>query len=246
MDGPPYAKRHSSDEIPSIIRHNTGAILVSEWLVETSGRQQATLEAFVAGWRSVPWPAGLLSTTLLASTDGAALLNFAQWTSADAYTAFVETHRKSLAEQLDRAVPGIQRGPAVSYLFYRGGVRPGASAPGCAVIVSVEFDGPDEHRQRQWVDSVFEAMASEPKLPPGGVSAHFLISTDATRVLNYAEWTDEDSHQKALDASGQGTIGPGPKWRKVGSFPGLKSSGFRRYRSGLSLVPPQKQEAKHA
>src|SRR5690242_18263891 len=100
MNGPRYENRDNSGDLPRILHRQTDAIVISEWLVETPARQQATLETSAAAWLNVPWPAGLLSTTLLASTDGTAVLNFAQWTSAEAYTAFVQTHRKSIAEQV--------------------------------------------------------------------------------------------------------------------------------------------------
>ena len=219
-------------------------VTVSEWIVGTPDRQHATIDAFRVVWELAPWPDGLLATTLLASTDGEAVLNYARWTSDEAHNKFVETQCRALAERLDRAVPGIQRQPAVNYRLYRSGVRQSAPAPGCVVIVSVEFEGPDERRQRRWIDTVFEAMAAEPLLPPGGISGHFHISIDGTRVLNYAEWTNEKAHQDALDQSGQGAIGSGPKWREIRSFPGLKSTAFRRYRFGLSVIPPDTQRKK--
>ena len=68
--------------------------------------------------------------------------------------------------------------------------------PGCIVVVTMETDGPE--RQRQWVDAVFDALEAETDPPPGGISGHFLVSTDATRVLNCAEWIDEESHRRAV------------------------------------------------
>ena len=65
----------------------------------------------------------------------------------------------------------------------------------------------------------------------------FHLSVDGTRVLNYAEWIDEASHRAALERSGIGAIGSGPKWRAVQSFPGLKASRVTRYRLDRRLVP---------
>jgi hypothetical protein len=198
-------------------------------------RQRATVEAFVAAWEGEPWPRGLISVNLLASTDGSTLLNYAQWTGEEAYHAFARTLRPLRVEGINRAVPGTTRGGPVHYRLYRSAVRDDAPLPGCVVTVSVEFDGPDEGRQRRWVDTVFEALAAEPALHPGGISGHFHISTDGTRVLNYAEWIDEESHREAIEKSGQGTIGPGPKWLEVRNFPGVVSSGFKRYHLLRSL-----------
>ena len=106
-------------------------------------------------------------------------------------------------------MPALAPAPPVFYRRYRSGTRPDAPEPGCIVAVSVEFDGPDEARQRAWVDAVFDALASEPEPPAGGIGAHFHVSTDGTRVLNYAEWVDEASHVAALERSGIGAIGRG-------------------------------------
>jgi hypothetical protein len=135
-----------------------------------------------------------------------------------------------------RAVPGIERKGPVHYRLYRSRVRSDAPLPGCVVIVSVEFDGPDEQRQRRWVDTVFEALDAETELRPGGISGHFHLSTDGSRVLNYAEWTDEEAHREAIERSGQGSIGWGPKWRQVRSFPGVKSGGYNRYHLHYGLA----------
>ena len=42
---------------------------------------------------------------------------------------------------------------------------------------------------------------------------------------------------EALERSGQGTIGSGPKWQRVRTFPGLVSSTVRRYHFHRSLAP---------
>jgi Antibiotic biosynthesis monooxygenase len=231
-------------KLPDIARPDAGAVLVSEWKVGTPERQQALVEAFIRAFvassaapgQGAPWPTGLLSVNLLLSTDGETVLNYAQWTGDDAYHQFTQTHLQPRVEQIDRAVPGIERSGPVNYRLYRSGVRPDAPVPGCIVIVSVEFDGRDEQRQKRWVDTVFEALEAETELHPGGISGHFHISVDGTRVLNYAEWVDEEAHRDAIERSGQGAIGSGSKWRQVQSFPGIKSSGYKRYCFAQSLA----------
>lgn len=228
----------SSDRLPDITRRDVGAILASEWIVGTTERQRVTIEAFANSMERNPWPQGLISANLYASTDGTTVLLYGQWTSEGAYQEYMRTQRRSLALSMDAAVPGIERRPAVSYQLYRSTSRNGAGqAPGCIVAVNVEFDGPDPQRQRRRVDAVLEALGSESHLPPGGIAGHFHISTDATRVLNYAEWASEEDHVQALASSGQGSIGSGPKWRDVQNFLGVKSSGFKRYHISRSFVP---------
>ncbi|MEO8660406.1 MAG: NAD(P)H-binding protein [Bryobacteraceae bacterium] len=211
---------------PDIGRSDAGLAMVSEWTVDTPERQQATVDAFVAAWRNAPWPAGLVSVNLLASLDGTTILLYGQWANEGAYEEAV----------IEQTVPGIQRKPATAYRVYRSGTREGATIPGCIVVVSVEFDGADEQRQRQWVDTVFEALEAEPVLPQGGISGHFHVSTDGTRVINYAEWTTAEAHEAALEQSGQRAIGKGSKWLEVRNLPGVIRSDFKRYRVAQSLT----------
>jgi Antibiotic biosynthesis monooxygenase len=232
------AARRELDSLPDITRPDVGAIMVSEWIVGTPERQRATVETFAAALERAPWPDGLLSANFFASTDGTAVLLYGQWTSDEAYNEYVRVHCKSRADELDAAVPGIERRPAVNYRLYRSTAQNGKrQVPGCLVIVNVEFDGPDPNRQRQWVDTVFDALESETDLPTGGISGHFHVSTDGTRVLNYAEWTDEKAHIEALERSG-GSIGAGPKWQRVRTFPGIISNGVKRCHFRRSLAKP--------
>jgi hypothetical protein len=41
-------------------------------------------------------------------------------------------------------------------------------------------------------------------------------------------------HRDAIERSGQESIGSGSKWREVRSFPGIRSSGYKRYSLALS------------
>jgi hypothetical protein len=225
----PLSPIAASSRWPQVNRPDVGAVLVSEWVVGTPERQRAAAAAFIEAWQQIPWPTGLLAVTLYASTDGATLLIYGQWTGDEAYAAFLESNRHLMRDFVDHAVPGIDRRQPVSYRIYRSSVRETTAIPGCLILVSIEFDAPDARRQRQWVDTVFEAIASESELPPGGISGHFHVSTDGLRALNYAEWTDEQAHRNALQRSGQNAPGPSPKWNDVRNFPGIVASGFRRY-----------------
>jgi Antibiotic biosynthesis monooxygenase len=104
-----------------------------------------------------------------------------------------------------------------------------APNPGCLVLVEVEFAGADEARQRRWVDAVLDALDSETDPPTGGIAGHFHLSIDGTRAINYAEWVDEQAHRQAIEASGEGTVNRGPKWRLLRDFPGIKSSQVTRF-----------------
>lgn len=197
---------------PDFARTDVDAVLVAETTAEAA--------EVLARLGKEPWPAGLISFNVLASTADEASLVYTQWADGTVDPGFV------------RRVSG---GDPVEYRLYRSGNRENSAIPGCVVVVSVEFDGADAQRQRRWVDTVFGALASEDKPAPGGISGHFHVSTDGTRVLNYAEWTDEQSHRDALARSGRGTVGVSGEWRKVQEFPGVRGSGFRRYRMVRSL-----------
>jgi hypothetical protein len=219
------------------MRPDAGVVVVSEFEVGGADQQQALFEASQTAWDTLPWPGTLLSIAWLASLDGQRVLAYVQWRDESEFEAYGRTHRPILAARLKAAIPALAPAAPVFYRRYRSATRPDAPEPGCIVAVSVEFDGPDEARQRAWVDAVFDAIESDPSRPAGGISGHFHLSTDGTRVLNYAEWVDEASHRAALERSGIGAIGSGPKWRAVQTFPGLKASRVHRYRLDRRLVP---------
>ena len=222
---------------PEVTRPDAGIVAVSEFHVGSADQQQALFAASRAAWNGLAWPETLLSIAWLASLDGQKALAYVQWRDDSEFEAYGRTHRPILNARLKAAFPALTPAPPVFYRRYRSGTRPDAPEPGCIVAVSVEFDGPDEARQRAWVDAVFDALDSEPDPPAGGIGAHFHLSLDGTRVLNYAEWVDEASHIAALERSGIGAIGSGPKWRAVQTFPGLKTSRVTRYRVDRRLVP---------
>lgn len=151
-------------------------------------------------------PEGLVAAAGYAGFDGTSVLLYEQW----------------------RGTPTERREGAVEYRWYRGATRPDPPEVGCVVIVTAEFDGVVD--PRTWVDAVLDALAADDSPAPGGISAHFHVSADGTRALNLAGWTSEAAHVAALEASGQGTVGLGEKWRAVKEFPGTTGGGFTRFR----------------
>ncbi|WP_328656861.1 antibiotic biosynthesis monooxygenase [Streptomyces sp. NBC_00334] len=229
-----------TDAHPEFARPDVRAPFFSTWSVGTPERQRQTVDAIARTWERRPWPAdGLRGYHVYTGHDGSTLLHHSQWASEQAYEAFVKTHRQERVDEIDTAVPGIERLGLGRYRHYRSASRAHGAAPavpGCVVIVDVEFEGPDPDRQRAWVDAVLEALESEPAPRPGGIAAHFHLSTDGTRVLNYAEWESARAHRDALAAPGEG-VGPGTApWERVRNWPGLKSSTVNRYDHALGLV----------
>lgn len=228
-----------TDDHPDLTDPGTGAPFFSTWRVGTPERQRQTVEAIARTWQHRAWPtAGLRGYHVYTGHDGSTLLHYSQWTSEQAYEAFVEARRQERVDEIDTAVPGIERVALGRYRRHRSGTREGdPRVPGCVVIVDIEFEGPDPDRQRAWVDAVFEALESEPNPHPGGISAHFHLSTDGTRVLNYAEWESARAHIDALAAPGDGIGSATALWQRVQTWPGLKSSTVSRYDHALGLVP---------
>jgi quinol monooxygenase YgiN len=225
---------------PDLADPRIGAPFFSTWRLGTPERQRQTVEAAAATWERRPWPsADLLGYHLYTGHDGSTLMHYSQWRSEQAYESFVKTHRQERNDEIDTAVPGIERLGLGRFRHYRSSGAPdrGGRVPGCVVIVDVEFEGPDPQRQRAWVDAVFEALGSEPRRHPGGIAAHFHVCTDGTRVLNYAEWESAEAHIEALAGPGEGIGAATERWRRVQNWPGLKGSTVTRYDHALGLVP---------
>ncbi|WLQ43759.1 antibiotic biosynthesis monooxygenase [Streptomyces laculatispora] len=225
---------------PDFTRADAGIVKVSTWDVGTPERQRQAVEAIRDAWAGRQWPQpGPLSCTVHAGEDGKTLLHYAQWKDEESHLAFVRGGRDARDDDIDAAVPGIERIGIHTYELYRssrlGG--PDAREPGCVVIVDVEFEGADKARQRDWVDGVFEALGTDPAPAPGGIGAHFHVSTDGTRVLNYAEWVSTQAHADALAGPGDGVGSRTPQWERVQTYPGVTGGGVHRYTPALSLRP---------
>ncbi|MEU0658713.1 antibiotic biosynthesis monooxygenase [Streptomyces lavendulocolor] len=224
---------------PDLCRPGVGLVTVGTWHVGSPRRRRAAVDAVARAWgrRDLPDDAGPLSYSMYAGEDGETLLHYAQWTDEAAHRAFVRANEGGLHAEIDAAVPGIERTAPHSYTRYRSGtLRPDEPrVPGCVVIVDVVFDGPDPDRQRDWVDTVFEALGSDPGLHPGGISGHFHLGLDGTRVLNYAEWESAGAHIEALAGPGDGIGSETPQWRRVRTYPGVVRGGVKRYTPALSL-----------
>ncbi|MDQ0602749.1 quinol monooxygenase YgiN [Streptomyces canus] len=203
---------------PALTDPRVGAPFFSTWRVGSPERQRDTVEAIARTWERRPWPTpDLRSYHVYTGHDTGTLLHHSQWTSEAAYEAFVKTHRQERVDEIDTAVPGIERLWLGRYRRYRSAVREGdARVPGCIVIVDVEF---------------------EPNPHPGGISGHFHLSTDGTRVLNYAGWESARAHIDAMAAPGDGIGSASALWERVQTWPGLKSSTVSRYDHALGLVP---------
>ncbi|MYR92776.1 MULTISPECIES: antibiotic biosynthesis monooxygenase [unclassified Streptomyces] len=223
---------------PDPARTDAGIAKASTWDVGTPERQRQAVDAIRKAWESRGWPhPGLLSYSVYTGEDGRTLLHYSQWADEQAYQDFVREGRDARNADIDAAVPGIERLALHTYELYRSALQAEGDTrePGCVVIVDVEFAGPDPARQRDWIDAVFEALGNENRTLEGGVAAHFHVSTDGTRVLNYAEWESAEHHIAALAAPGEGIGSPSPLWERVQKYPGMTGGGVNRYTPALSM-----------
>lgn len=216
-------------------RPGTGLVTASTWSVGTPERQRAAVDAIAHAWRTRDWPdVGLLSYGVFVGDDGDTLMHYTQWVGEEDYQDYFKRLRDDRNDEIDAAVPGVERVELRRYAPPRPVVlsaEAAASVPGCVVVVETDFDGPDPERRRLWTDRVEAALAGDRRVASGGIAAHFHLSTDGTRVLNYAEWESARAHEEWVARDGD----PAGPWDELAGFPGLAGSRFRRYTPALAL-----------
>ncbi|MEU0807976.1 antibiotic biosynthesis monooxygenase [Streptomyces sp. NPDC005970] len=231
--------------LPDLARPDVGAALFSTWGVGTPERQRATVDALAHSWDSRPWPSPeLFSQNVYVGMDGETLMHHAQWASEEAYLAFVRAQRQERVDEIDAAVPGIERHGIANYRRYRGFDTRAAGdprVPGCIVVIKADFDDPAPELRRRWIDAVIEALETDPAPSPDLISADFHLIVDGARhlandraqVLNYAQWTSEEAYDAAIAADD-----PTPEWERVRHFAGFQGTTAKRYRFARSFVRP--------
>ncbi|MFB9909466.1 antibiotic biosynthesis monooxygenase [Allokutzneria oryzae] len=218
-----------SEERPDLTRPDAGTILVSRWNVSTPQHQRAAAEATLGEWDRADRPDAMLALYALLSLDGDHVLYYAQWTDDEAHEEFVRTKRPELVRRIDAGVPGIERPGLTRYRLHRSCRSDITTRPGLVVGVRFETDGPVA--QKALADLVVERLEAE--RVPGMISANFHLSKDGTKVLNYAEWTDEDAYH----AFTAGTVSPALR-ESIDEIPGVrpKLGELAQYRMYGSVV----------
>jgi len=225
---------------PDLTRPDAPAPFFSTWRVGTPERQRETVEAIAATWERRAWPAeGGLGYYVYAGHDGTTLLHHSQWAREQDYEAFVKTQRQERVDEIDTAVPGIERVALDRYRRYRSRERVAGDTrvAGLVVLVRIDFVEGAVEQRRPWVDLVLDALVEPPESGRGLISAHFHLSQDGTHVLNYAEWESAESYDAAIAAPGEGIGSPDPEWERIRTYPAVKEFTARRYSYALGLVP---------
>ncbi|MCC9710666.1 antibiotic biosynthesis monooxygenase [Streptomyces sp. MNU76] len=198
---------------PEITRGDAQTVVITVRHVGDSARRNAAAEAAAAGREQGPWPGGLLSWSLFSSTDGRALMAYEQW----ADDGFLDVTLTAAVPHV-QGILGAEPSAPVRYRVHRSYVSTAQKAPvGCVVTPVFDTDGPE--RRRHFISEVF-AMTEDVATMPGSIAAHVHTSVDGTRVFNYAEWRDEQSHIDAV----------------TGEIPGVRPCGYRRWELHNALV----------
>ncbi|MBW4722360.1 antibiotic biosynthesis monooxygenase [Saccharothrix obliqua] len=191
---------------PDVRRDDAAAVFVSHRHVPDRETGLAVLAGAVARWEE---QRGLLHASGYLDSEGEAVLAYAQCADSAAHRPFA----------------GLPGAATVEYRLRRSVVvAPAVRPPGCVVVATFDVDGPE--RQALIVDSLADALDGTPATRhPGLLAAHFHVSVDGSRVLNYAEWTSEEGHSAFLEGSTRAMT-----LRVSTSLPGVRPIGFRRYR----------------
>lgn len=175
----------TADRLPDVAHPAVALVVISPLYVGVPQQQKEVADEALARWSRTPMPQGLVSLSVFASLDGEALLAYAQWTGDDAYSAYLRTAERGPLDLID----------AVRYRLFRS-MDDTLGEPGCVITATFDVDGPE--RQRHIVNALAGA-GSRVEPFPGALSAHFHLSVDGTRVLNYAEWTSLEAHDRAME-----------------------------------------------
>ncbi|WP_413804457.1 hypothetical protein [Streptomyces sp. OE57] len=213
-----------SETPPDVARADARTVVITVRYTGDGARQQAVADEAVAGREAGSWPAGLLSWSLFASTDGQVLMAYEQWADDAALDAALAATPPYVS-----GIAGTEPSAPARYRVHRSFVSRVERGPvGCVGTPVFDVDGPEG--QRHFVDEVFSMTKEVPPMP-GSLSAHFHLSADGTRVFNYAEWSTERAHIDAVEAADPTNV----RGRITGEIPGVRPCGYRRWHLHTAL-----------
>lgn len=203
-------------DFPDVTRADCECAVLSPWYLGEAAAQRQSADAVASEWDAVPWPEGLISANCFASLDDEVLLLYFQWSDEAARRAFFASPQR----QAD-AVAAFGLAESPGYRVYRS-LGNAATAPTSLITATFDVDGPK--RQRHIADSLCEAAARMPR-HPAGLSSHFHLSADGTRVVNYTEWNDDAAHDEVAE---DGDFDEA--YRISTDTPGVRATRGRQYR----------------
>ncbi|MFJ8686737.1 hypothetical protein [Micromonospora wenchangensis] len=200
-----------SATMPRVRRDDAGTVLVSTAHVPDRASGSALLHDAATAWESVEPSAGLVSVGLFLSVDGATALAYAQCVDVASWAPYARAAGSGLG------------GAAVAYRLRRSVVLDPEGSVSCVVIATFDVDGPQ--CQAHIVDGICDAIEVAPTAQrPGLRAANFHVSTDGSRVLNYAEWSSDEAHEEFLRGATRSTA-----VEITARTPGIRPIGFTRY-----------------
>ena len=152
-------------------------------------QQQELIDTIKEFSETVKTQPGFVSANLHKSIDGVKVVNYAQWSSMDAYESFVNNQEvQSQAGKLREFTPPDSH----VYEIVTSESKVGTPEIKGEYIVHVaEFDMPAENQPRI-VELAKEHVKTAMK-QPGLISATFHRSLDGTRVINYGQWENQEA-----------------------------------------------------
>jgi heme-degrading monooxygenase HmoA len=218
---------HQND-LPIIGHPDAGLILISYWTVQSPDLQKEAASLAMQLWEDVVWPDGLISHHVFGGHDGKTVMNYSQWRDDAAFDSYLASDQPERAHQIEAHPAGISRDSIDRFRLNRrlGGAAPNAT-PGCFVLVTFELElkQPEELVNRI-VGTAQTADAPVTDTEPGDIASHFHINQDRTRVVNVAEFTDVESHERVVRSSLQSDS---PVIQAVAELEGVTLRGFQRF-----------------
>ncbi|MDX3642274.1 hypothetical protein [Streptomyces sp. MB09-02B] len=207
---------------PDITRPDSRTTYLGHWFVDGPEQGPAVLDELVDAWQASPWPEGILTFSCYLSAESDTVMTYAQCTNDTVYRPF--------ARGLNLP-PGPATADPIEYRLHRSVVaRPAAGPPKTVAVASFDVDGSE--RQRRIVAAIVGNLENAPPDEQAGlIASNFHLSVDGTRVINFAEWTDDEAHIAFLDGATRHR-----SLQITNDMPGVRPLGYRRYHLYQSLA----------
>lgn len=111
--------------------------------------------------------------------------------------------------------------------------EPEVTRPDAGYVGLVSFRVENPVSQHKLVDAIAPEVERWIRHRPGFLSAHFHLSMDGTRVLNYSQWTSESAYSDFQRDPNTEVL-----QRAIADVPGVQEKESVGYRLYLSVVAP--------